>query len=70
MVTSLALAQGVTGAILSCCGVAPIGVALIGESIGDLIYAGRSFINRDFNWVEYGILKSLSLGWSACSSSV
>ncbi|CAF4493041.1 unnamed protein product, partial [Didymodactylos carnosus] len=64
-VAALGLAQLVRGAALVVFTLgagASIGLGFIIEGVGDLITAVKDgIINRDFNWVSYGIQKAISL---------
>ena len=56
--------QLIGGAMLTLVGVANVGMALIGEGIGDLINGIKSAISGEFNWAEYLTNKAISIAIS------
>lgn len=52
MVGGLAVLEGIAGAILCATMVGgPLGLVLLGESLGDIFAAGSIMKTRDFSWV-------------------
>lgn len=67
-VAMIGLAQVVVGAILICCGCPQIGMFLLAEGVGDMVYAVQTGLTGSFSWRAYAMHKvvSLAISFATC----
>lgn len=66
----IGIAQIVAGAICIATGVgATVGMGLIGEGVGDILFAIEAGITGEFSWEAYGIQKAISMAVSLATAA-
>ena len=66
----LQVVVGITLAVFTVGALANIGMALIGEGIGDMISGAESMIKGEFSWEQWGIAKAISIGVSLITGAI